>query len=711
MMNPSLKTIAQALLSVTGLLLLGGCGNGTPPAANAAQNAPQTGEVVSGQDDQHHELTLIKPALPDGRTLSPLPKLSGPKTPLPLRPLALNAQPDVVALKVLILSAGSSDPSLDSAKTMLDQAGVPYDVLDPSVSGLTESNLVAEDGSGKYQGIMLTTGNLSYEASPGVYQSALDWTGWNVLWQYEHDYSVRQLSLYTYPSSWPEDYGLRDAGNASGSADAKLTASGAAVFGDLKSGLSLPIRNAYNYPASLASVAGVTTTPLLTSASGQVLAARSDTAGRERIALTFAQNPYLLHSSLLGNSLVTWLTKGVHLGEYHRFNQLDIDDWFLAGDVFDDKTKTLKPDAFRISASDAMSLPVQQAVLRAKYPVSSAFKFAMMFNGGGANTSAPASCNPFVRSVDPLSSVSRCLKTQFDWVSHTKDHLYMDFLNYADSYNQLKPNLDIGKTLGLNVSTRSLLTGDMSGLGYYNPEGDGLKTDFGLNASNVNFLQAAQNSGTLYLASNHSVSSQWDAGCTNCGLKHPLNANIFLVPRWPTNVFYSVTNPAQAVAGYNSVYGPGGTASYWDHALTYSEFLDKETDLALSHLLSGGAFPHYMHQDNLRQYAAGRSLAFDWEDALLAKYAAYSTLPLKTLRWDDLGTYVKSRTSYMKSGLSGTWNRATKTLTLNAGLGGSVYLTGANVPTGTPGSTELYAGQAISSFALSAGQTVTVPVR
>ena len=282
----------------------------------------------------------------------------------------------------------------------------------------------------------------------------------------------------------------------------------------------------------------------------------------------------------------------------------------------------------------------------------------------------------------------------------------MDFLNYADSYAQLAPNLTIGAQMGLNVSKKSLLTGDMSGLGYYNPAGDGLKTNFGLGASNVNFLQAAQNSGALYLASNHSVPGQWDENCVNCGLTHPLNPNIFLVPRWPTNVFYSVTNPDQAVAGYNSVYAPGGTAPFWDHALNYSEFLDKETDIALSHLLSGGAFPHYMHQDNLKQYSPGHSLAYDWEAALLTKYTSYTNLPLRTLRWDDLGAYVKSRTSYMHSNLSGTWNRTAKTLSLTSPSGGAVYVTGA-----TLASNQMYAGQNIGSASLSAGQSLTVPVR
>ncbi|WP_425148123.1 hypothetical protein [Deinococcus sp.] len=692
------KTAAQALLTFGGLALVG-CSS--PPSPPQASVTPPTSDLVSSP--AKHLMTPGNPALPDGTTLQPLPDLTGPHTLQPIRPLAVNANTAVVGLKVLILSAGSADFGVAAAKTMLDQAGVPYDVVDAAPSGISAATLVAADGSGKYQGVILTSGSLAFQNAAGGWQSALDWTGWNVLWNYEASYGARQLSLYTYPSTWPEDYGLRDAGAASGSADVGVATTGSGLLSDLKPGGVLPIRNAYNYPATVASVAGVTTTPLLTDASGRVLAAASDTGGRERLALTFAQNPYLLHSALLGYSLVNWLTKGVYLGDYRRFNQLDIDDWFLPGDVFDAATHVIYPDAFRLSASDALALPSQLNALHAAYPAASAFRFAMMFNGYGADTSASASCSAGVVSSDPLSSVTHCLGNAFDWVSHTKDHLFMDFLNYADSYAQLKPNLDIGAAMGLNVSTHSLLSGGMSGLGYYNPAGNGPLTDHGLGASNVNFLKAAQDSGAQYLASNHSVSSQIDPSCANCGLTHPLNPSIFLVPRWPTNIFYDVTDPAQATAAYNSVYAPGGTFPVWNHAFSYAEILDKESDIALSHVLSGAPFPHYMHQDNLRQYAPGRSLAFDWQSGLLAKYSAYSTLPLVTLRWDDLGSYLKARTGYVKSNASGSWNRVTHTATLTSGSGGPLFLTGAAGPVSS-----VYAGKTIGQWQLSPGQSVNV---
>ncbi len=693
-------------------LLLAACATRTaaptaPDTAAVEAELPLTADQTSAAASGHGPRDPLRPgaATPRGENLRPLPNLDGPRTRLPLRSLAVTPNTDVVALRVLIL-AGSADSNLDTARAMLAQAGVPFDVVFPAQTPLTPDTLVAPDGSGRYQGVILTTGNLAYESSPGVFQSALDWAGWNLLWQYEKDYRARQLSLYTYPGTWPEDYGLRDAGVSSSTADVKPTASAAGVLSDLRQ-VAIPVRYAYNYPSTLATVTGVTTNPLLKDGNGRVLGVQSTVDGRERVALTFAQNPYLLHSTLLGYSLTDWLTRGVRLGEYRRFAQLDIDDWFLPGDVYDPATGTVKADAFRITAVDAMNIPVQLSNLRTLYPVASGLNLTMAFNGGGANASAPLSCSSFPTGTpDKLSSATKCLAGTFDWVSHTLNHEYMDFLNYADSYAQLAPNLQVAQAFGLKLSARGLVTGDMSGLGYYNPAGDGPKTNYGLGASNTAFLQAAQATGVQYLASNRSVDGQWDPGCVNCGLYHPLNPSIFLVPRWPTNVFYSVTNPNQAVSAYNSVYGPTGTAPYWDHNLTYSEFLDKESDLALSHVLSGSAFPHYMHQNNLRQYSLNKSLASDWLGAVLKKYARYSSLPLNTLRWDDLGPYMRDRTLALKAGVSATWNRAAASVTVTSAQGGPAFVTGARGGTQTS-----YGGRTISLVTLGAGQSVTLPTQ
>lgn len=611
--------------------------------------------------------------------------------------LPANAQTDRVELRVLVLSSGEGDYGLDSAKAMLQQSGVPYDVLDASGQTLDQSRLINADGTGKYQGVILTSNALISQTSPGVFTSMLDSGEWDTLFQYEAAYKVRQLALYGYPGVAPEDYGLRAVPGAETSTTTMLpSGAGKGVFGDL-TGAALPVQYAYTYPSAPEAVAGVSTTPLLTDPQGRVLAATSTAAdGRERLLITSAQNPALLHTQLLGYGLVQWLTRGVHLGEHRRFLQVDIDDFFAAGDRLNAQTGQLFARPFRLSAGDLISVDYQQRDLRRDFGVAGQFRYALVFNGGGAKTSSIGSCLFYWRGSDPLTSVSKCLKNDFDWVNHTRDHLRLDVIDFKTASEQIAGNFAIGSRLGLPVNRRSLVTGEHSGLGNMDPTDDGThndddvnlpKQDLGLDRSNPHMLAAADRAGVRFLASDHSVASQWDASCVTCGVPHPLSAELFLVPRWPINVHYHVTNPAEVLKSYNGIYAPGGTRPYWDHALTYPEFLDKESDLALNHMLGGGAFPHYLHQTNLDQYAPGRSVASDWVRAALTKYSRYSTLPLNTYTWDQLGDYIKSHTLEQKAKAAGTlgavWDRAANVVTISSRAGRvPATLTGANA--GTP---------------------------
>ncbi|OLV17881.1 Agd3-related carbohydrate deacetylase [Deinococcus marmoris] len=673
--------------------------------------------IVSG--DVHYQAPEPFPGkLPKDARLGEATIPSGAR--LSAQALPGNAQTDRVDLKVLVLSSGAGDFGIDSARAMLQQSGVPFDVLDASQQTLDQSRLINADGSGKYQGVILTTNALINESTPGVYTSTLDSGEWDTLFQYEAAYKVRQLALYGYPGVAPEDYGLRAVPGAETSTTSMTPSSaGKAVFKDL-TGTALPVQYAYSYPSVPESVPGVKTTPLLTDPQGRVLAATSTAPdGRERLLLTVAENPYLLHTELMSYGLVQWLTKGVHLGEHRRFLQVDIDDFFSAGDHLNSATGQLYTKPFRMSAGDLISVYYQQRDIRSTFKAASDFRYSLVFNGGGAKTSAFGSCLFYWLSSDQLTSMAKCLKNDFDWVNHTKDHLRMDVMDLKTATDQIAGNFTIASQLGLPVNRKSLVTGEHSGLGNMDPTDDGShndddvnlpKQDLGLGRSNPNMLQAADSAGVRYLGADHSVASQWDASCPTCGVVHPLDNKLFVMARWPINIYYYATNPAETLKGYNNVYAPGGTRPYWDHALNYSEFLDKESDLALTHMLGGGAFPHYMHQTNLNQYALGKSVASDWVQAALSKYSKYSTLPLNTYHWDDLGAYMQSHTTEEKAkaagSLKGMWDRKTNTVVLSNLSAGTVPVT----LTGADGGS-LYGAYKSQVVSLSGNRTVGVTPR
>lgn len=679
-------------------------------ALSACGKQPLTPQsVASASASELAALTPSPPALPDPPKPQPLGNFPGtvPVTPV-LQAQAVGAPTSKVALRLLLVGASEDDVGLAAWESALDQVGIPYETLIGSSETLSWDRLVEPNGEGRFQGVLLTSNNLSYFDGM-TWQSAFDPEEWNLLWQYERDYGVRQVSLYTYPSSWPEDYGIAFAGvqDTTGSElSASLTTAGWPAFNYLQQNVRVPIRYAYTYLASL-DLAGSSTavTPLLVDDAGNVLGVTSTSAdGRERLALTFSNGRYLVHTELLTYGLLRWVTRGLFLGERSMYFMSDVDDWFLANDVWNPATYATDPDAYRLTARDALALSEQQAELRSRYSQAEQFAVSLAFNGQGASLTAAKSCDPNVQSSDPLVSMSRCLSSAFRWLNHSYSHEYFDFLTYAESRAQIQDNRAVARKIGLSQPNRVLITGDVSGLGWYNQDGEGPKTDYGLEASNPDFLAAAKSLNVNVVASNASVPSH-APDCWGCGVYHPLEPSILLVPRWPTNVFYMVMTPEQVTSAYNAVYGPSGTAPYWNHDLSYDEFLDAETDIALYHVLTSSPYPHFFHVANTHEYEPGRSVLYDFIDRLLGRYSAYYRLNLKSPDWVSLANYVASRTSFMDAQATAIWDRSANRVTVTTPVGGSVFLTGART-----GNVSEYGGEPISLFKLPAGGTRTVRV-
>lgn len=667
------------------LLVLIGCSAEPPALLQPAEvSDPRTVEEVQ------------PPTLPVTPVTDPLPALSGS---VPLEPsFRAQATPSGrLEMRLLLISPTADNPSLEALTALCDQLGVPCDTLVAAKEALDPERLVAPNGDARYQGVFLTDNQLAFERAPGVWESAFSADEWNVLWDFGRDHGVRQVSLYTFPGTFPEDYGVRVAGYKSTDETpypASLTAAGRTVFSSLKPGAQVPIRYAYTYQASLEPGTGVSAQPLLTDAAGNVLGVTSTSVdGRERLALTMAHNPYLLHTQLLGYDLVRWVTKGVFIGERSFYYGMDQDDWFAPTDRWDAAAGGVSGE-YRMTARDVVGVVEQQRKLRRDYPAAKNFAFTMAFNGAYADLKARRDCNVATKSPDPLTSLTLCHKNEFLWINHTLTHAYMDApTSYAEALSEVGQNTLLALKLGLvdrDYPLQSLVTGDVSGLGWFAPNGPdtGPKVDFGLRASNPEFLRALRTLRVRYLASNMSVRSH-EPDCWGCGIPHPLEPSVFLVPRWPTNLFATPTTPEDMMHAYNAVYGPGGSDPFFGRNLTYDEYLDVESDIALYHLITGSPYQHYQHVGNLREYAPGRSLAYDWTDRLLEKYSRYYSAPIQTLNWDALGRVVADRTSFRRSGVTGVWDRTKGQVSLTSPRGGAAFVTG----TGGKLKTALAAGQ------------------
>lgn len=615
----------------------------------------------------------------DPSTASPLVQILTPVTNV------LTGLPNLLTqardLKLLVISADGTEPSLAAIRAVLDQLGTPYDVTVLTQSGgkLPKLN---DFSKGFYQGIVLTTGNLA-TCQGGPCRLALPAEGWLALDKYAVTYGVRMLSYYTFPDP---RYGISWTGGTAFAGPAQFLPAAAPVFPDLKRSAPLPLEYTYMYFANLAPAAGETTTPILT-LNGQTIGVLHKKADkREYLALTFDHNPNLLHSVALGFGLVNWVTKGMFIGKREAFYSPQIDDILIGSDLFDSTKTECRPSGFildptsdpsgacpflRISGSDLDGTATWQD--RTNSSLGYGIKVNMAFNGFGTTSAGGASSN------DSLVASTRRQRSKFFWINHTYDHENLDcFLpapnsgicmaaTYAQSRSEIDQNTTIARNLDLVFESNAMVTPNLSGL------------------NNPSFLAAAFDRGIRHFVSDSSLGASLPF---NTGRRSPINNSIILTPRRPTNVFYNTSNPSLGMPGslvdeYNYFYGPNGISRiggpggppFFTTEQSYQQILTTESDAVIKNMLRGEVYPVMFHQTNLWQYNTTNSLFSDLSDAILQRFNALSNVPVKSLSQAATGEYALDRMSFNQSGVSATLAPGL-TLTIRVNRSARIPITG-----------------------------------
>ncbi len=636
-------------------------------------------------------------------------------------------------MKLLIISATENDSGLQAAEALMKQVGVPYDILIAKDETLT-SDMLMNGERGRYQGFILTTASLPYQKDDGSFASAFEPAEWQTLWSYQSDLAVRQLTLYAFPSVYPEDYGIKGVDtNGDGWADGNsnsfsmtITPEGQSVFASLKGSANIPVKHAFNYPSILDNSGGVSATPILKDNNGNILGVVStSTDGRERMALMMGHNPFLLHTQLLGYDMLRWLTQGVFIGERRMYLSIDIDDWYLESDVWNPATLSNFPyeeKVYRIDAQDVYSARDGVLDLRNRFNAPT-FNYIQIFNALKGDPNAVVDCS----DTATLSAATLCTGTFFDWVSHTFSHANMNTLDYTGARAEFEKNIQFAESQPLEFDRQYVVTGRHSGLGWgliTNGNGqpcevDQVPTDeycqFGLRGSNTDMLRAAVDVGIKYMAANRGWDTHTRAdGCDTCLIVHPLDARIKLIPRWPTNIFYNTTTPIENASEFNYLYGVDGIIrdgngnAFFTRDQSWQEVLKFEADIAMRHVLTFSPYPHFFHQDNLREYAPGRNLIYDWSEATLKEYDKYFDIPIISQDWEGITTTLEKRTSFFEgltsNAISGTWDRVNNTVQISSSRSATVYVTGADLS----GSTSwTYGPDKVSRATLNSGQSVS----
>ncbi len=642
-------------------------------------------------------------------------------------PAALALKP--VDMKLLVLAGSGTEPSFLAIQSFLNGIGIPHNdvILAPTgrpavpLPPLTDGS--AATSKGLYQGIILATGSLAVCNAAGTCGSALTDAEWTALDTYAATYGVRTLSYYTFPSA---RYGMSfvSALATTAATPGAITFGPPAgvVFSYLNTARALPVTNSYVYLAAPAVVMGESTSPLLSMGGATVAVIHRKPDGREYLALTFDNNPNLVHSLALSYGLVNWVTKGVFLGARKIYLTPQVDDLFLANDLFDTVTPGCKPTGFlvdptvdlgsacqndQMAAQDVNNIVAWQDRIQTKL-VTRGFQVTMAFNGVGA-----ADETGVVDTSDELVSAVMAKSNKFIWVSHTLNHINLDCYDAvpnshvcrpataAESVIEIDNNAQIGVKLGLNADTRSMVTPEISGLN--NPE----------------FLHTAAQRGIKYLIVDSSTLVT-NPPPHNTGIRNSLEPSILMVPRRPTSIFYNTTSAYPGDAGslpdeYNYFYGPAGLfriggpggAPFYTVNQTYAQIIDHESDSLLIDMLRFKADPSMYHQSNLINYDGVNSLFTDVMGQTMKKYNDLMNLPILSLPQSAIGDLYQERMDYNASGVQATWYPGTPpSIKLTAAHAASIPLTGF-CSAGSAGC-EIYGGQGIKKVPVTPGQTVTV---
>ena len=645
-------------------------------------------------------------------------------------------------------------------------SGKTQDWSGGTTPGITQDKLQQSAAHAYYQGVMQTNGTLSYVDAGGAFvSSALSATEWSTLWTFEAAFGIRTVSANTYPTA---DFGLTYAGEDGTSITAKYTAAATAATGPfpyVNGAGTLPIASAWRYRATISdpatTTAMITDSALTTGNALGVIHTYPNQGNRQTLALMFDSAGYLTHGQALGYGLVNWVTNGLFLGERHAYLDPQPDDIFISDSTWQPTTPCgTAPDdpslpEYRITGSDFTALTTWQTS-KQQQAISKALTLELPFNGEGT-TAAYNSPNP-----DTLTPVAKANQAKYKWINHTYSHLNLDSDSVPDAQvattngvstltsasvnlvnawdkavtgtgipagttvasvtnfhtvvlsqpatvtgavpdavigttaaqatQQITQNNQVATQLGLTrYNTANLIQPDISGL------------------ANPGFLQAAHATGLKYLIYD---TSRTPSNGVNEGLYNSIDPSILELARYPVNLYFNVSTPAQWLAEDNCLYPAGA----FGHVSTYAQLLDRESNVMLRYLLQGHNRPLMFHEPNLRAYSSGHSLLGDLIDATLAKYSNLVTVPLTSPTQDVLGQKQASRMAYdaaFKSGLvsASIVPNTSVVLTAASGLQGTVTIpvTGAKATTASaPVTKEQYAGQPITYVTLSAGQSVTL---
>lgn len=594
---------------------------------------------------------------------------------LPALPATAEVQ-NRVDLRVLLVTDGS--PSVEAIRTQLATEGVPTTVVDlrdaarPVITSAFLSDQVGANPRAKFQSVVLT------DARGGTWTagaSSLATTELDALHAFEAAFGVRQVDAYVYPDAavgmTPTGRGVTLDGTS-----ATVTSTGlGGAFSYLKGTVAVEdndpgVLETYGYEAS---PAGPEVTPLVTTSNGPLVASYAKD-GREELFLTAGYNAGHLWWRTLGHGVITWMTKGVHLGYARNYFAVQVDDVLLPDARWSTTGNCTPGDdcAAGVPATRDIRMTAADVSYLVNWQKSRGYQLDMTFNAAGSADAIADSGT----GKDPLTDALLANKGSLRWLNHTYSHPFLGCVQdftvipwrcatdatgatlYASQQqisDEISQNLQWAAANKVPLTATDLVTGEHSGLRTLPQQPN----------DNPNLAPALVANGITSIASDASREpAQRTVGSAKTVMRHPMN------------VFYNVATAAEEVDEYNWIYtsqanggsglctAPNSTCiAPLDPATGYADYIvPLETRIAYGHVVGNDPRPHYVHQSNL---AEGR-IAYAVIDGVLDRYrATFATnAPVQNLRLGQQGLVLER---------AAAWAAAQSAVTAYT-LGGKLYV-------------------------------------
>jgi hypothetical protein len=611
-----------------------------------------------------------------------------------------------IDLRVLVVTDGST--SVSAIENQLTTEGVPHTTVNlndpnrPTINADFLQDTVDGSPRAKFQGVVLPN------SSPFTDGSEL-----TALQSYEDAFGVRQLDAFVFPNpsvglSW-----LGFAGPLDGTTTNLTTDALAGPFRYLKG----PVRfedNAPNVGESWAYLAA----PLpeaqanyvsyaTATAGGQTgtLAGVYTVGNRSEMALTFAYNSEQWQFRLIGHGIITWLTKGVHLGYDRSYLSIHVDDVFLPDERWSTNNNcTPGEDCPAGVTTTPIRMAPADVTEAANWEAQHDFTFDMYFNGSGSVEATEDN-----NGSDALTTALVADKDSFRWGNHTYDHMYVGcqqdltvrpwrcltdsqgntlWVSKADIEDQITQNRTWAAGNAIDTQANEVVTGEHSGMKILPQQPE----------DNPNFGPALDETGVRWIGSDASRDNNQRA-----------IGNALTVPRYPISNFFNVGTKSEMVDEYNWIYtsrANGGSGICEDNpdTVTCIQPLDEATGyedyiipvdsrITLSHMLDNDPRPHYVHQSNLTE----DRILYPMLDRILGDYRAAfaANAPLVNARMADLGAQLQRQNAWKAAMNNVTAYLQDGKVTVQSSNGVAVPIT---VPEGTQDTTGLPDGQSGDPF-------------